>query len=573
MTQDQISPVTTDRSPTTVALDNLIRRKLRVSNPNDPSEVAQALKRVYAKESEALKLEAEGVPFFRITKLETVVEADTSTRAELKQAVDDVERDLGSLISNSLLKDIHPELRGWASAIRAAVAEGTNAARFALDPRQRDKSMGARRLLGDYARAARYVGALTPNMSPYYRRLAQSLDEVSAVILVLMGDAIAGTGFGGSRSLLQAPASELQERRDAVIFALRNLVGSVQESYGPHDWPRGLAAYREFLERLDRNGQSDLRALFQENNLAQLMDELIDRAASSNADGLRALSATAQMALQRFRRLIMFGHRLVEPESPPLAAFLTALQLFLNAFDNAGSGSRLLFMSRPPVVFYGLYGIGGPDTATQRLLRLVIARGQLAEMADCYLGCDCSDARVQCQVMLDKVLYDLDRAIDLYALGTDPNGDGEPEQRAAAYGVVVDRLLHALLTTSENREVRCFEPQSDLDQLLTAVRTLLWYRGNGDTVASSDFTELEIDNLRHELCTQRDAESQWESLLHTMAPSCLLSNGALTAVRNLIDAALSILGGECVRFEVDIPPDVATSVAGFTYLRDSRGGR
>jgi hypothetical protein len=43
--------------------------------------------------------------------------------------------------------------------------------------------------------------------------------------------------------------------------------------------------------------------------------------------------------------------------------------------------------------------------------------------------------------LLDKILYDVDRAIDLYALGTDPDGEGEPEIRAAAYGFVIDQLI------------------------------------------------------------------------------------------------------------------------------------
>ena len=39
------------------------------------------------------------------------------------------------------------------------------------------------------------------------------------------------------------------------------------------------------------------------------------------------------------------------------------------------------------------------------------------------------------------MLYDTDRAIDLYALGSDPDGDGEPEWRAAAYGALIDAFL------------------------------------------------------------------------------------------------------------------------------------
>src|SRR5262249_6471939 len=209
----------------------------------------------------------------------------------------------------------------WGYAIRNAVADGIGAARFALDPRQRERAFGSRRLLGDYARIARFVGALTPSMNLPYRRLAQSLDEVGAVMPLLMGEALANIGFSGGRFLLQVPASELQSRRDAVLYALRNLIGSTQEAYGPNDWPRGLVAYRQFIDRLETSGFADLKALFQENYLSRLMDELIDRASSTNVEGLRALGSTAQLAVERFRRLILVGQRVVTPEAPPLAAF------------------------------------------------------------------------------------------------------------------------------------------------------------------------------------------------------------------------------------------------------------
>ncbi len=75
-------------------------------------------------------------------------------------------------------------------------------------------------------------------MSLIYRKFAQSLDEVASVLFVMMGEALSNVGFGG-RYLLQAPYSELQVRRDAVIYALRNLVGATQEAYAPNERPEG----------------------------------------------------------------------------------------------------------------------------------------------------------------------------------------------------------------------------------------------------------------------------------------------------------------------------------------------
>ena len=64
-------------------------------------------------------------------------------------------------------------------------------------------------------------------------------------------------------------------------------------------------------------------------------------------------------------------------------------------------------------------------------------RGRLAELLDCYLGCECCGDDVICQILLDKLLYDTDRAIDLYTLGNDTAGNGEPERRAAAFACLI----------------------------------------------------------------------------------------------------------------------------------------
>jgi hypothetical protein len=133
------------------------------------------------------------------------MQAPTSSDVELQQAIDDVERDLRELTTNNLLKDTTPELEGWGTAVRSAITEGSAAARFSLDPRQRDKAFAIRRQLGDYSRMARLVGALTPTLSPTYRKFAQSLDEVAAVLMVLMGEALSNVGFSGGRFLLQVP--------------------------------------------------------------------------------------------------------------------------------------------------------------------------------------------------------------------------------------------------------------------------------------------------------------------------------------------------------------------------------
>lgn len=577
------SPLPVERSQAAVSLDNLIRRHLRVSDPSDPEAISKALRERYADEQQALDQEAAGLPFFKVTRTQAGPVGEGVLRAEERQAKDDVHKDLTALTTNAVLKDIHPELQGWAHHLRQVVADGTNAARFAIDPHQRDRAMAARRLLGDYARVARYVGALSPNMSIHYRQLAKSLDEVAGVILVSMGEGIAQFGNGAGRFLLQAPASELAARRDAVINALRALVGTTGHAFGPNDFPRSLAAYRQALNFVSDNGMTDLRAVFQENHVARSLDDVVFWATRGSSDDLRALGATALLALERFRRLELLLRRQASPLAPALAAYLTAIRLFLDIFENAGAGYRLLYIARPPITFYGLYGIGGPDGPTQRLLSLIQLRGQLAQILDCYLGCECGEAEVRCQIMLDKLLYDTDRAIDLYALSQSTQGNGPAEQRAVAYGVVADRLLRcapgtvcepecAIVTSPETdirsvppsetdpqqvpaTEVRCDEPPScavrrcvdrhlGLADILQRIRGELWYPGslslvappppapwdpphgftNGDCpVWSYNTFGVEALTAAHdELCVQEASEAQWEHLLTALSPGCRL---------------------------------------------------
>jgi len=538
-------------NPQRLALDNMIRRELKVSNPSDPHQIAAALLDRYKADPRALAIaqEARGLPFLQMPAAAPApILQPTSSSAEWQQAMDDVEADLHSLSNDAVIKDVRAEIQGWAQAIRSALREGYNAGRFALDPRNRDKCFGIRRQLNDYARVARLMGALTSSITQYYRKLAQSLDEAAAVLLVIMGEALSNIGIGGGRYLLQAPYTELQVRRDAAIYALRNLVGATQQAYGPNDWPRGLDSYRALYQQLEVQGQGDLRALLEERELARMMDELIQRAANGDAQGLRALGSTAQIDLNRIRRLVSVAHQIANPESPPLAAFLESLMLFSEAFDTAG-GIRLLRIARPPILLYGLYGQQSLLNADQRLLTLIQWRGVYANQIDCYTTCACSDDAELMQVVFDKVLYDIDRAIDLYALGNDDLG--APEGRASAYSFVIDSALlqtarilppaNAIfdprLTFDGDLDLPCTVPRDGdtaSSTTLAAIQaSLVGMRGllrpiDGDrSVGLWDTTPAQYahavrrDHRHQELCFQRDSELRLRSLVETMAPGCI----------------------------------------------------
>ncbi|MDW8125218.1 MAG: hypothetical protein RMJ04_10645 [Geminicoccaceae bacterium] len=536
-----------DRSPLTAQLDNLIRRSLRISDPANPVEVAGGLRRLYRADDEAIEREERGLPILPPVRLERPISAGPSA-AEVEQAQADIENDLRFLTTSAQLKDIEPELQGWGQAIRGHIADGLANARQALDPRARDRAFAARRALGDYARLARHVGALTPGFSSPYRRLAQSLDQVASLILVLMGESLAELGSGGGRFLLAAPASELVARRDAALNALRNLVGSAQASLDQATWPWGLRGYSDVMARLGEGAMADVRALFDENTLARMMDELIDRASSVSGRGLRALAATSRLALQRLERLVQIAAAInVQPASPPLAAFLEAVQLFIDTF-RGGSAARLVAIARPPIVAYGLYGFGGPDAPTRRLQTLVVQRGVLAQLLDCYLGCECGSDAVVCQVLLDKLLSDVDRAIDLYAQGSAERG--EPEVRAAAYGQLVATFLqNAQKIAAGGTPISCpargAVAWDRLASTLETIRDALLEplpKDQQDNVKFAELDPTQREQMREELCLQKRADERLIDTLALMTPGCHELVRITGALGWLVDQALQALG-------------------------------
>jgi hypothetical protein len=265
----------------------------------------------------------------------------------------------------------------------------------------------------------------------------------------MLGESLASVGFASGYYLLQVPLAELQQRRDSVIFALRNFMGGAQQAYGPDDWPRGIDAYRRLYNWLEQQGQGDLRSLLIENEIAQSMDALISRAQNGTAEGLRALGVTAQLDIERFRRMAIVapgamyrnGHY---DRSPPLEAYLQALELFADTFRPAG-GLRLMRIARPAILFYGIYN---PNVLEddRDLVELVMIRGNLATILDSLFPA--AGARsVDPQVLLDMVLLELDRGIDLLALDANPKERGPTVRRAVAYCMIIDAIKKLLLGT------------------------------------------------------------------------------------------------------------------------------
>jgi hypothetical protein len=428
------------KTPVSVLADNLMRRALRISDPSNPQEVAQGLGRAFPLESAELDEEIQGLPIGLPVPALMMTSAPASIAGrELIQAQSNIQRDLDFLTGSSQLKEVQVELQGWGETIRTWLADGAAAAPQALDAAARDRMFSARRYLLDYAWVSRLVGGQTPGLSIPYRRFARSLDEAAGLLLVSAGEALSQNNYSGDRLLLQAPASELSARADAASAALRNLSGSVQDAFGPAAWPWGLDSYRKLLERLESAGHGDIRVLLQENGLRAFTDELVDRASDVTGDGLRGLAATHVVALERVRRLIQVGVEFAR-ESPPLAAFLSALQLFVDTF-RGGDATRLITLGRPLLSSAGLYTFGGLDPGTYTLQNLVQYRSIVAQLNDSLFGTDLTLFDAEAQFVADSCLYAIDLAIDLYSVGINPEGQGIIEQRAAAYGLFIWELL------------------------------------------------------------------------------------------------------------------------------------
>lgn len=572
-----------NRSPTSIAVDNMMRRMLRVADPTDPSQISTALLQRYGRDAELVRREREGLPFASTSAPAPAptVAPTGSAAVELAQASDDLQRDVDALVGNSVLKDIRVELNGWGRALRQAATNGLASARQSLDVTQFNRAMAARRTLGDYARLSRYVGALTPDCAFEYRSLARSCDTMGALILVGVGDGLASGGVTRSTSLMRVAAGELQGRRNAVINTFRTLTGSVETSLGQEDWPRGIEAFRMLTQRLDREGQADLRALLEESALTNALDELVDLTSGGAVANLRELSTAGAMLIYRLQRLIQYGQGVPvpananiangSPESPPFQAFVSALQLFVDAFTPT-SGMRLLDISRPALLMYGLYGSVQQDPGALRLMQLVDVRNLLAEQIDCVADCNCVPATAPDRVMLDRSLYDLDRAIDYYALSSSLSIQSEPEARAAACGMVIANYIQNYVLNLPPNVPQL--PLQTVQQLWAAAALLIQGIPNPPIGAHRRLVLQELES-------QFRAERRLEDLARSLSPGC--ANAALTRffqapvvgwvsfVRTWIGGTYAGLNGNVWPLDIQpparMPPPEASSDATMAYGR------
>jgi hypothetical protein len=434
MSEDDMDPqnastraFTGDRSPARAAVDNVLRRSLKISNPYDPAEVAKGLLARYGDEAERIKREQQGLPFSVMqAQPPAAPQANGAGRPEMRRASDTLEAALRELTTSPDLADLQPELSGWASMIRRACTDGFASAAYAIDPGERDRAFGARRSLGEFGRLARYAAAVNACATDIYCRLAQACDLAANVILVAIGDALGQAGITRSGAILQVTAATLESRRNGVVEALRSLLApnAIDDQ---NTLPRAQQAVLEIYEALEEVGSPDLRALLDEAYLSRQLDDLIDLAAGSTPDGLRALGTASAVIVQRLERFLSIAEPLVTPQAPPASVFFAELRLFTQGFESSRSGYRLPYLARSPLLVSGVAAGATFDAPTQTLLDLALRRTALADAIDC-LCCSCDEHDADELVLAAKVLFDVDRGIDLFGLGTNPLTPGEPER-------------------------------------------------------------------------------------------------------------------------------------------------
>ena len=515
--QKPSSPASSSRPPAMAMVDNVFRRALRVKDPRDADEVAQRLLARYPDDAAQIRREQLGAPASVL--LPQPIALRPAGLPEAASASEALEAALNQLTSDPDLADIAPELRGWSSVIRRAAADGLGAAGNALDPADRDRAFGARRILGDYARLSRYAGALTTCAPDVYCRVARGCDGVANVVLVTIGRALGDAGITRTGAVLQAPATLLQARRDAIIRALNNLsspiVGDTEE-----DWPRGALALYQLYDALDQAGAPDLRALLDEGYLSSQLDELIDMGSGSSADGLRGLAAAAATTLARLQRLLAITSGMLQPASPPATMFFMELQLFMQGFAGSNIGYRLPFLSQSPLLVSTFATGAAIDTPTQALLSIALSRSAFADAVDC-LCCLCDPTAAEDMVLAGKALADIDRAIDLVALGTDPNGIGGAEWRAALYGATIKAAIpvfkNPILKQGVPAGSTALQVPDGLGStaLQSILRQLQW-----PGILTSSPPPLTTAQFTNAVDTQIADELRWGELVRTVAPLC-----------------------------------------------------
>ncbi len=499
--------------------DEFLRRQLGISNAGDPESVVAALRKLYPSTAARLDDESKGVAIRQLNEPELPVKAPTGGAASPGQqhyalVMQALEADLKSVVEHSSNRDYKAPLAGWRDAILAELGEGEAAAYQAADAAQRDRTFYSVRKLGDYARVARMVGLLNPALNLEFRRLASTIDEAAISLRVLAGDALFRAGFDEGGTVFQVALDDLRQRRETLINALDRFVSNHSED--ADDWGDGEASYGALLRTLGEQGHLELRAILRPQAMARLLNVLLDNVPQQQPDYLRGIASTVPVELVQLRRLLavatdLLGRRSGESQaaSGPLSNFVQALNLFIDAFARPGTGSRLLNISLPAP--FASLQLARADEGTGIVRELFQLRTKLATELDAvHTDPDFDPLQWPIPVKLDRVLYDVDRAIDLYLMGGGNNLDGVEERRARMYAVMLQRWLDQMADAPPGPDWQKATPKSTAKQKLRKkLRKLV--RAVIDQLDTAPQLPSEADRERF-MQEQRTLEAEWKAL-------------------------------------------------------------
>ncbi|MFL5343849.1 MAG: hypothetical protein ACJ8AT_03610 [Hyalangium sp.] len=431
--------------------EEFLRQKSGLADVGNPEQWVQVLSKLYPDMAARLTDESRGLSIRPSAEPEPVAlgpvgSTESPGFQRYQQARQALEADLNCVVELASNRDYKAPLVGWRDAILAELGEGVGAASLAADATQRDRTFYSVRKLGDYARVARMVGLLNPAVDAEFRRLAATLDESSIVLRVLAGEALFRAGFDEGGTVFQVTLEDLRQRREAVITSLARLISGSPED--ADDWGDGSASYGALYTALGNLGHSDLRAIIRPDAMSRLLTVLLDTVPQQQQELVREITSTVPLELVHLRRLYAVAVLVLEGQggasqsaSAPLSAFVQALKLFIEAFAKPGTGSRLLNIALPsPLASVELARVD--DQGSDVVQELFRQRSKLAAQLDALHAIpDFDPITWPLAVKLDRVLYDVDRAIDLYLMGGGTTLDGVEERRAAIYGSIFETWL------------------------------------------------------------------------------------------------------------------------------------
>jgi hypothetical protein len=260
----------------------------------------------------------------------------------------ELQNDFGAVVSAAENRDYNVELSGWQNSALREYSEGSQAARMAQDPGQRERAQLAIRRLNEYALNIRVFGSTTGESFWDFRRVATTLDNAADNIRILIGEALYDVGLAMNGMLLQVPVSDFRVRGEGLNDALSGWLTGNQEIFD--DWGVRLSSYQAFFDALD----PDLRVYARTDGLRASVDGLVNAVvngmSSNSADALRQLSITAPPEIGRLSRVFQVANAvLADPttQSSSLSIFVRSLGLFIDAFKNPRGGVLYIDLALP----------------------------------------------------------------------------------------------------------------------------------------------------------------------------------------------------------------------------------